>query len=141
MVKYSKTRAYSSRTNPALTRGQWELRGRVVRGDGEGRRLGYPTANLTRYYFRWHPVSLGIYAGWASLGRRRYAAAACVGVQRKIEVYLIGYKGRCYGRHLAVILVRRLRGLRNYKSDTALKRQIARDVAAVIKILGHRKAK
>jgi FAD synthase len=108
-----------------------EVEGVVVRGDGRGRGLGFPTANLDV------PANLlvpptGIYAGWAA-GKR---AAISIGTnptyggkERRVEAFLLDFDGDLYGERLVVELWARLRDEVVFASERALVEQIARDVA------------
>ncbi len=87
--------------SPAVT-------GTVVRGDGRGRELGYPTANL-RFDYRPALPSLGIYAGWAigqpaliSVGRRPVFHTDGDVV---FEAHLLDWDGDLYDQELRVELV------------------------------------
>jgi riboflavin kinase/FMN adenylyltransferase len=107
-----------------------EVEGTVVAGDARGGTLGFPTANLAV------PADLlvppfGIYAG-ETLGHR---AATSIGVnphyggdERRVEAFLLDYKGDLYGRRLVVELWQRLRDERAFDSEQELIEQIARDV-------------
>jgi riboflavin kinase/FMN adenylyltransferase len=115
--------------------------GRVVHGDGRGRTLGFPTANLS--FAR--PVTLppnGIYAvrvTWDGADplrpRRRADGTASLGVrptfgggQRLLEVFLLDFDEDLYERDLRVEFVRRQRGERRFSSVEALVDQMRRDV-------------
>lgn len=123
--------------------------GTVVHGDGRGRGLGFPTANLAFDA----PVALpadGIYAARVSWGgsdplrpARRADGAASLGVRptfgadgRLLEVFLLDLDEDLYGRRLRVEFVRRLRGERRFASSDALVVQMGRDVARVRSLLG-----
>jgi riboflavin kinase/FMN adenylyltransferase len=107
-----------------------EVEGTVVRGDGRGRELGYPTANLDV------PAELlvppdGVYAG-AVLGRR---AAISIGtnphfhgVERRVEANLLDFDGDLYGERLVVELWQRLREQRSFGSLDELVAAIGADV-------------
>ena len=123
--------------------------GRVVRGDGRGRELGYPTANLAFDA----PVALppdGIYAvriGWGGRDllapQHRADGVASLGVRptfgddgaRILEVNLFDVDSDLYGKRLRVEFVRRLRGERKFNSVAALVRQMDRDAARALRIL------
>lgn len=109
-----------------------EIEGRVVRGDGRGAELGFPTANLDVAPELLVPGD-GIYAG-AALG---YRAAVSVGTnphyggsERRIEPHLLGFDGDLYGSRLVVEVWSRLRGEQAFHSEDELVEQIARDVEA-----------
>lgn len=117
----------------------YEFRGVVVHGDGRGRRIGYPTANVSLL----HPYVLprnGVYAvtvrtedGSAS---RRMPGVMNVGVRPtfagadetpRIEVHLFDFSGDLYGCTLTVTLHAFLRPERSFASVDALVEQIGRD--------------
>jgi riboflavin kinase/FMN adenylyltransferase len=117
--------------------GPFLLEGEVVRGDGRGRELGMPTANLVpddRLAYPGH----GVYAAWAD-GR---PAAVNVGVRPTfdtgrgvlVEAYILDFDGDIYGETLRVAFVERLRGERRFESTEALVGQMQRDVEAVRRI-------
>ena len=107
-----------------------EVEGIVVRGDGRGRELGFPTANLDI------PAGLlvppdGVYAGW-TLDRR---AAVSVGtnphfdgVERRVEAHLLDFDGHLYGRRLVVELWSPIREQRRFDSLEELVAAIGDDV-------------
>ena len=123
-----------------------EVRGVVKRGDGRGRELGFPTANVAV------PADIllqadGIYAGWygrpsgdvhaaaISLGRRPtfYADADA----SLLEAHLLDFDDDLYGERARVRFVRRLRGEERFDSVEALVDQMGRDVAEARRALGH----
>ncbi len=116
--------------------------GEVVRGDGRGRGLGFPTANLAVWEKRMVPAS-GVYAAFARAGDKVYPAVVNIGVRPtfeeraapRIEAHLIGYSGNLYGEKLALEFVKRLRAERKFPSAEALRAQIERDVAQAKEIL------
>lgn len=125
--------------------------GTVVRGDGRGRLLGYPTANLAFEATVALP-SDGIYAVEASWGgrdllhpARTAGGVASLGVRptfepgdRILEVYLLDTEEDLYGERLRVAFVRRQRGERRFPSAEALIRQMDRDTARARGILAAR---
>jgi len=81
-----------------------EVEGTVVRGDGRGRELGFPTANLDVPKDLLVPPD-GVYAGAA---RDRRAAVSIGtnphfdGVERRVEAHLLDFDGDLYGQRLVV---------------------------------------
>jgi riboflavin kinase / FMN adenylyltransferase len=107
-----------------------EVEGAVVAGDARGGTLGYPTANLAVPSEILVPA-YGIYAGEVADHR----AAISIGVnphyggeERRVEAFLLDFKGDLYGRRLVVELWKRLRSERAFDSEQALIDQIGRDV-------------
>lgn len=118
------------------------LVGTVVRGDGRGRKLGIPTANLGNCANQ--EPGVGVYAAWAHLDGRRIPAALNVGHVPTIggerpltvEAHLIGWSGDCYGRVVGLDLIARLRGEHRFATLDALVAQIRADIVAVPAFLG-----
>ncbi len=112
------------------------LAGSVVHGDGRGRELGYPTANLAFDYLPALP-KLGIYAGHASgLGTRPgHPALVSVGVRPTfkdnapvlVEAHLLDFAGDLYDRPLELELTARIRDELRFSSVEDLVRQMRDD--------------
>lgn len=117
--------------------------GTVVHGDGRGRTLGFPTANVATQPGALPPP--GVYAvevvvdaathpGVANLGARPTFAGASPGgtppTSVQLEVHVLDFHGDLYGRELEVAFRQRLREERKFADADALRAQIAADVAA-----------
>lgn len=119
-----------------------EVRGLVVPGDGRGRRLGFPTANIALAPGLAVPPA-GVYAvragerggalqpAVANIGRRPTFGAG----EETLEVHLLDGAGDLYGRTLRVAFVARLRDEQRFPDAAALKAQIGEDVAAARRVL------
>src|SRR5262249_46322994 len=107
-----------------------EVEGIVVRGDGRGRELGFPTANLDVPNELLVPPD-GVYAGWA---RDRRAAVSIGtnphfdGVERRVEAYLLDFDGDLYDERLVVELWSAIREQRRFDSLEELVAAIGDDV-------------
>ncbi len=113
----------------------------VVRGNGRGREIGFPTANLGVDQDKLLPPD-GVYAAWVECGAGRYGAMLNQGTRptfadsgRTLEVHLIGYDGDLYDSWLKVEWVERLRDIRQFGSPAELRDQLARDSKAAEGIL------
>ena len=110
----------------------FQLRGEVVRGDGRGRHLGYPTANIVPDEALVIPGH-GVYVARAD----GECAAVNVGVRPTfgtgrgvlIEAYVVDRELDLYGHVLRLDFLTRLRGERRFESADALVEQMHRDVA------------
>ncbi|HYM81428.1 MAG TPA: bifunctional riboflavin kinase/FAD synthetase [Candidatus Limnocylindria bacterium] len=116
----------------------------VVTGEGIGRTLGYPTANLRLHEEKLVPRD-GIYAARVQLeGEDAWRPGAMSigmrptfdGQMRTLEVYLLDWSGELPGRNLEVELVDWLRIERKFESLAELVRAIDEDVAEVRRRLG-----
>lgn len=113
-----------------------EVEGVVVHGDGRGRTIGVPTANV-RPEAELLPKN-GVYAGWAERleDGTRWIAAINVGtnptfvdgVNVRVEAHLLGCDEDLYGRKLRLGFVERLRAEERFTSRDALVAQIHKDV-------------
>jgi len=121
------------------------LAGVVVPGQQLGRKLGFPTANLARSLEQVVPAD-GIYAGWAHIDGRVFAAATSIGVRptvggedRTVEAYLLDYPGdEIYGRAMEISFVHRLRPEMKFDSVEELVHQMHEDVRHVREKLNFR---
>lgn len=120
----------------------FDLDGTVVKGDGRGRTIGYPTANVdTANEVRPSP---GVYAVRLRPGEgaRWYDGAANIGVKPTfggktvtIEVHLLDFGGDLYDNNVRVQFVERLRAEMRFASVAELTAQIARDVEQARRVL------
>jgi riboflavin kinase/FMN adenylyltransferase len=119
-------------------------RGVVVRGEGRGRKLGFPTANLKLENKLALPY--GVYATWAVLEGTRYPSVTNVGVRPTfqadgpelpalVETHLLDKTIDLYGKTLDVRFVRKLRDEKRFGSFDLLKAQIALDADQAREIL------
>ncbi|HEY3750734.1 MAG TPA: bifunctional riboflavin kinase/FAD synthetase [Pseudonocardiaceae bacterium] len=123
------------------------LEGIVVRGDGRGRELGYPTANLSTARYAAVP-SDGVYACWfvhqapGQAEPRRFRAAVSVGTnptfsgrERRVEAFVLDLDENLYGQRVGLDFVTRLRDMERYDSVDALVTQVGIDVAQTRELL------
>ena len=119
-----------------------QTEGVVEHGRKLGRKLGYPTANLSRDSEGLLPAD-GVYAGYLYADGVRYEAAHSVGtndsieaVPRLLESHVIGRDDLdLYGKTVICEYVDQVRPWAKFESVDELTDQIARDVAGATKIL------
>jgi riboflavin kinase/FMN adenylyltransferase len=113
----------------------YSISGRVVRGDGLGRKLGFPTANVQMKHNR--PPLGGIFAVWlhgAAAGPLRGVASLGVRPTVKqqgapvLEVHALDFDGDLYRRHVRVEFLHKFRDEEKYADLATLTRRIALDV-------------
>lgn len=119
----------------------YALSGVVTSGEGRGRTLGCPTANLRLPPDRVAPAD-GIYASVTILNQERHDSVAYIGTrptfdgdERGLEVSILDGTHELYGRTLTVEFIGRIRGDAQFNSGEALSRQIASDVDSARGIL------
>jgi len=119
------------------------ITGIIIKGDGRGRALGFPTANLQLT----QPTSFspGVYAGWAHLNDDTtwYRGAIHIGprptflgASATVEVHLLDFHDRdLYGQTLTCTNVTYLRPVKKFESVEALVAAIQADCDEVRRIL------
>ncbi len=119
----------------ALWLGHWYgMSGVVIRGEGRGRSLGVPTANVQVSAEKLVPAR-GVYAAYATVAGVRYQAAVNIGVRPTfggqvvaIEAHLLDADLDMYGQVLTLGFVERLREERAFPGPEGLLRQIQVDI-------------
>ncbi len=152
---------HSTRIREAIARGDlgWGARllgrtysivGDVVHGDGRGRHLGFPTANIETHNQICPPN--GVYAIRARLmpecGRSLAGEAQTLegvlnigirptfdGQTLQIEAHFFDFDETIYGKSVEIFFVDKIRSERKFPSPVSLVQQIQRDIAAATQIL------
>lgn len=139
-------RTSSSRIRAALAEGDvhtvaeilgrpYSITGRVIRGEQNGRKLGFPTANVQFDAEKLLPVN-GVYYGTALLATgRRLPAVANLGRKPTIgefalglEVHIPDFSGDLYGSEICFEFSGRIRGEQKFADLAALQTQIGEDI-------------
>jgi len=113
----------------------YSISGRVVHGDGMGRKLGFPTANIQLkhnlpplsgiFVVQAHAEGMGVLQGVSSLGVRPTLKRDKKPV---LEVHLFEFAQQIYNKHLRVEFLHKLRDEEKYPDVETLTRHIAQDV-------------
>jgi riboflavin kinase/FMN adenylyltransferase len=115
----------------------YSLSAAVAHGDGLGRELGFPTANLDTTGLALPPR--GVYAVRAEVGGKSYRAVLNIGYrptlqsakpQLRVEAHLLDFSGDLYGREVEITLIDKLRDEKKFASLSKLGEQIAADIRA-----------
>ena len=121
----------------------YSLCGPVIHGDGRGRRINIPTANIGYPEAKILPPN-GIYACWARIGAEQIMAATNIGINPtftpdkqsvNVEAHLLDFDRDIYGQSVTIEFVARLRDELKYDSVDALVKQIHLDIETTRKIL------
>ena len=142
---------HSTRIREALAQGDlrqsaqllgrpYSLIGTVVHGDGRGREIGFPTANIETQHQVYPPN--GVYAirakleeGWLdgvlNIGMR----PTFNGVNIQVEGHFFNFDEIIYGKLVEIFLVKKIRSERKFPNIEFLIQQIQRDIAAAAEIL------
>lgn len=109
---------------------EYAIDGTVVRGDGRGASLGFPTANVDVSKQFLLPA-FGVYVAQA-LDRPALAVVGDKptfgGSEPVLEVHVLDFEGDLYGQSMDVSFLRRLRDIKAFADGAALVTQMAEDV-------------
>ena len=121
----------------------YRLTGPVVPGDGRGRLIGIPTANIDVWEERALPKA-GVYMCTAHALGQEWNSVANVGyrptfesapVQPRVEAHLLDFGQNLYGETISLDFVHRLRDEQKFDSVETLVEQIHQDIARARQIL------
>lgn len=121
----------------------YSILGTVVRGAQIGRKLGFPTANLSAHNEQFPPN--GVYAVDAILQGERLKGVVNIGVrptvtnargERLLELHLFEFERDIYGQDIEVFFRGFIRPEQKFANLDELKAQIARDAEQARNILG-----
>jgi len=113
----------------------YQISGRIIRGDQLGRTINVPTANIRLRHI--NPALQGVvvvkvsgngltdHPGVANLGPK----PTVNGLRAGLEVHLLDFNGDLYGQHLTVTILKKLRSIEKFESFDLLKQQIFNDIA------------
>jgi riboflavin kinase/FMN adenylyltransferase len=121
---------------------EYTILGTVVRGDDLGKKIGFPTANLSAHneqfppngvYFAGAKMDGVAYPGVVNLGYRPTVSSSKT--ERILEIHLLDFERDIYGKDLEVRFIRYLRPEKKFENIDALVRQIEFDVQQARKLL------
>jgi riboflavin kinase/FMN adenylyltransferase len=147
VVSSSKIRAYLlagdvKQANKLLGR-PYRIKGEVVSGDGRGKTIGIPTANLSLWSKRAIPKA-GVYACKAHVNGINWRAVTNIGVRptfenglatQRVETHILDFDKDIYGETIYLDFHSYIRSEQRFKDVDALIQQIRRDITTSRKIL------
>lgn len=118
----------------------YRISGKVVHGDGRGKAIGFPTANLDE--IQTLIPAPGVYASLAVIDGRHWPSATHIGPnptfgpdqQQKVEIHVIDFDADLYGREIEVDLKARIRDIVRFPSVEDLVQQLKYDIAEAYRI-------
>ena len=111
------------------------LAGKVIRSDGRGRELGFPTANLDITGLCIPPS--GVYAAHVLVEGQTHRAAVNIGLRPTVkepeprlhvEAHILDFEGDLYDEDLEITFIEKLRDEEEFESLEELQKQIATDI-------------
>ncbi len=125
---------------------EFRMEGSVGHGFQEGRKIGFPTANVVPDCAQQIVPEAGVYAVSISIeGGEPLPAMMNIGTnptfgrdRLTLEAHIIGFSGDIYGRHVSVDFNSRLRDERRFDSIDSLRAQLQHDKEAAAEALHRR---
>ena len=111
----------------------WSIRGKVIKGDQRGRKIGFPTCNikLAEYVI----PKLGVYSVQVCIGKINKKGIANIGYRPTfkgksllLEVNIFGLKKNLYKKTINVDFIKFIRPEKRFKNMKELKIQIKKDI-------------
>ena len=112
----------------------YELNGKVIKGNGVGRTIKYPTANIEiKEIYKLIPPK-GVYLVKIYLGENEFSGMMNIGnrptingLNQTIEVHIFDFDKDIYGKNLKVCFLKKIRKEKKFDSLPSLKRQLKKD--------------
>ena len=120
----------------------FNLTGKVVKGDGLGKQINYPTANISIeedykiipkdgvYYIK-TKIDNKLFNGMMNIGHRPTIGAK----EKSIEVYLFNFDRDIYNKIISIDVVEKIRDEKKFMSIEALKTQLSKDEEHCLKLI------
>ena len=110
----------------------YAISGRVIHGDKNGRKFGFPTANVLLKRLV-SPVA-GVYAVKITIGEEQHYGVANIGcrptlngIRQQLEVHIFDFNQNLYGKQIEVTMLTKIRAEKRFESIEALIAQINLD--------------
>lgn len=116
------------------------ISGKVVHGGGDGKKLGFPTANIQLK----KPLNIdnGVYAAWVWVHGKRYKGVLHYGprlvygeTHEQLEVYIYDFSKNIYDKTIKIHMIKFLRGTMNFNDLNGLILQMKKDKEEADKLL------
>ena len=120
----------------------FNLTGKVIKGDGLGKRIMYPTANIfIKEKYKIIPkdgvyliktfIKNKLYNGMMNIGHRPTIGAN----EKSLEVHLFNFNKDIYGEQISVDIISKIRDEKKFSSIEALKDQLVKDENHCLKLI------
>lgn len=125
---------------------QYSITGEIVRGEGRGRQIGFPTANIDAGNQMLPPS--GVYAIQAKLEGCMFDGVTNMGTRPtfdgekfQIETHLFDFEKIVYGKKIEIFFIEKIRDERKFSNPETLIDQIKQDVVQAKAILSQMKGR
>jgi riboflavin kinase/FMN adenylyltransferase len=121
----------------AMLGNHFSIAGIVVHGNQNGRKIGFPTANMSLNSDNKFIPQLGVYVSRVEIAEGTYSGLTNMGYRPTlnkddgihIETHILNYEGDLYGQPIEIQFLEKIRSEKRFDSFDELKNQIAADLA------------
>lgn len=110
--------------------------GKIIRGKGRGKLLGFPTSNITLH----KDIPEGIYLADVSLDKKIYPTLTFIGgaktfgeTDKKAEVYFLNLNKYLYGKWITIRIIKKIRDNKKFESEKELVAEMEKDKQEALK--------
>ena len=123
----------------------YPISGEIIHGDGRGKHIGIPTANIKPWDEKLVPEN-GVYAAMANVNGDLHQAVVNIGhrptfyskpAEKTIEVHILNFNQEIYGEKLKLEFYDRIRDELKFGSAEELMSQISKDINTTRKVLSN----
>jgi riboflavin kinase/FMN adenylyltransferase len=121
---------------------KYNISGKVVKGDGIGKKLEFPTANIEIKDDGKLLPSDGVYAGFTYVSDKKYYGMINIGFrptlngsERRLEMNLFDYGSEIYGESMEISFIKRIRDEKRFRNLKELSKQLRVDKIETLKII------
>ncbi|MBU4347084.1 riboflavin kinase [Patescibacteria group bacterium] len=104
---------------------------KVIAGEGRGKRLGFPTANLDKKNLN---IEHGVYSADVEIDNKFYKGLLHFGPKKtfnedvSLELYIKNFDFDIYHKDVKIKIIKKIREIRKFNGAEELKKQICRDL-------------
>jgi riboflavin kinase/FMN adenylyltransferase len=115
------------------------LEGKVIKGGGLGKLIGFPTANV--YAIDYVLPQRGVYAACADIDKKIYLGAVNIGTRptvsksdrEVVETHILGFNRNILGKTLKLYFLQRIRDEKKFHSSEKLSKAIRKDIDYILR--------
>ena len=122
------------------------LDGIVEKGDGIGKTIDFPTANINSTEKNKIIPGDGVYATYVNIDSKKLSGMVNIGFRptvkgnnRRIELHIFDFNNNIYGKDLRIIFISKIRDEIKFNNIKDLKKQLQKDKIESIKLLSNEK--
>lgn len=113
------------------------ITGRVIKGSGDGKKMGIPTANI-EFKHNLKTITQGVYSTRIKIDKKKYFGISHYGPRYvfnettpQLEIHILDFDQDIYGKIVEIELLGFIRPTMKFKNTEEMLKQIDKDIAEV----------